>query len=555
MDNFKDVYSINFGEDFYKLSIKKKKEMFEKKFKEYLTNKVWLKNKLGFYENLSIYRLVELASDYYGDEAVADLVHVVLNFAGNLQGYHIVWYSSDTPELENSFEISKDGKWSSFKTPLNESYVDIFNFVYNNFEKNFVNYDNKLLNRFMEYVNISTNSDSKSQEIPSSINQIYFAKKLFFELQAMGLSPIFDKNYGYVYAKLDGDKDIPSIGFISHMDTSEDVKDDNINPLIINDYYGEDITYEGRTLLSVKDNPDLLNHVGETLITTDGTTLLGADDKAGIAEIMGMIEYYKNNDEPHGDIYIAFTPDEEIGKSIDYLDRNIFNPKYAYTVDGEYLGEISYENFNAADVTITIQGNNVHPGYAKDKMVNALLIANMINSLLPKNEIPENTSDFEGFYHLHRLNGTVSESRMFYLVRDFDKNNFQTRIDILKEIVDKLNKQYGNCIEINVEYRYNNMKEIIENNIEIVEIAKRAIEKAGVIPYVKPIRGGTDGTRLSFEGIPCPNLGAGGHNFHSNQEYVTLENMEMIKDILIGIVKEFYLTYKKEDEIVKSKKK
>ena len=434
MDNFKDVYSINFGEDFYKLTIKKKKELF----------------------------------------------------------------------------------------------------------------DNKLLDRFMEYVSIPTNSDSNSCNVPSSIEQVYFGKKLYNELQKLGINSIYDNLHGYVYAKIEGDKDIPSIGFISHMDTSEDAKDDNINPLIINNYNGEDVTYNNKVILSVKENPDLLNHIGKTLITTDGTTLLGADDKAGIAEIMGMIEYFKNSNEPHGDIYIAFTPDEEIGKSVDYLDRNLFNPKYAYTVDGEFVGEISYENFNAADVTIKIHGNNVHPGYAKNKMINSLLIANRINNLIPKYETPSNTEGYYGYYHLHNIRGTVAETEMLYLIRDFDETIFQRRIDYVKKIIKELNNHFNNCIELDLNMRYKNMKEVIDDNIEIVEIAKRAIEKVGVVPYVKPIRGGTDGTRLSFEGIPCPNLGAGGHNFHSNQEYVCLEDMEKIKEILIGIVKEYYLSFKEE---------
>jgi len=554
MDNFKDVYSINFGEDFYKLSIKKKKEMYENKLKEYLKNKIWLKDKLcEFGKKDTIYSFVKTASKYYGDEAIADLVHAVLNFASNMQGYHIVWYCN---ENLNILVENKDDKWESLKTNGQLSYVSIFDVVYNHFQNYFMkNYDNKLLDRFMEYVSIPTNSDSNSCNVPSSIEQIYFGKKLYNELQKLGVNSIYDNLHGYVYAKIEGDKDIPSIGFISHMDTSEDAKCENINPLIIENYTGDDIIYDGRTVLGVKENPELKNYNGKTIITTDGTTLLGADDKAGIAEIMGMIEYFSKTDEPHGDIYIAFTPDEEIGKSVDYLDRNIFNPKYAYTVDGEYVGEISYENFNAADVTVTIIGNNVHPGYAKDKMVNSLLIANLLNSFLPENEIPAKTEEYEGFYHLHRMSGTVSEVQMEYLIRDFDKYKFSNRISRLKACVRILNERFGNCIETDVKYRYKNMLEVIRDNFEIITIARSAIEKVGIIPYEKPIRGGTDGTRLSFEGIPCPNLGAGGHNFHSTQEYVCLEDMERIQEILINIVKEYYLTYKKEEEITKRKKK
>ena len=543
MDYFKDVYSINFGEDFYKLSINKKKEIFEIKLKEYLKNKIRLQNEHYFNENSSIYALVETTSKYYGDEAVADLVHAVLNISSNLQGYYIVWYCN---EKFNIHIENKGNKWESLKTNESLSNVEVFNIVYDNFKNNFMkNYDNLLLDRFMRYISIPTSSNSNSKSVPSSKEQIYFAEQLYDELKVLGVKAIFDKEHGYVYAKIDGDKDIPSIGFISHMDTSEDAKGHDINPLIIEKYDGNDIAYKDKTILRVKDNFNLKEYVGKTLITTDGTTLLGADDKAGIAEIMGMVEYYSKCDDVHGDIYIAFTPDEEIGRSIDFLDRNIFNPKFAYTIDGECLGELSFENFNAADVNIKIHGNNVHPGYAYNKMVNSMLIANMLNNLLPKYETPNNTEKYEGFYHLHKINGTVSETEMFYLIRDFDEVNFQYRINVFKEIVNELNKRFNNCIEMNVNMRYKNMKEVISNYPEVIDVPKVAMEKMGIEPYYKSIRGGTDGTRLSFEGIPCPNIGAGGHNFHSTQEFVCLEDMEKIQELLINIVKEYYLTYKK----------
>lgn len=559
MDNFKDVYSINFSDDFYKLNINKKKEMFEEKLKDYLKKKILNKNNLYFCDNSSMDSLVETASVYYGDEVIADLIHAVLNFASNMQGYHIVWYcNEDLEELDNKtiYIEKKDNMWESLRTWKNLKFKHIFPEVFYTFKKDFFNhYENVLLDRFISYVSIPTNSNSDSKNIPSTSKQFVFALELYNELKNMGVDAVFDKQYGYVYAKLEGDKDIPSIGFISHMDTSEDAKDENINPLIFNNYTGDNITYDGKTILSVNDNPELENYIGKTLITTDGTTLLGADDKAGIAEIMGMVEYFSKTNEPHGDIFIAFTPDEEIGKGIEYLDRNIFNPKYAYTVDGEYLGELSYENFNAADVTIKITGYNVHPGYAKGKMLNSILIANKINNMLPKYETPNNTEGYYGFYHLHKITGTVDESEMFYLIRDFDEKAFQWRIDYINKIVNELNKRFNNCIEIDVKMRYKNMKEIISKVPEIIDIPTSAMEKMGINPYLKPIRGGTDGADLSFQGIPCPNLGAGGHNFHSTQEYVCLEDMERIQELLINIVKEYYLTYKKEDEIVKSKKK
>ena len=539
MDNFKDVYVMNFGGDFYKFPITKKKELFENKLVEYLQNKIWRKYKAGSLECYSLSNLLTTASEFYGDEAIADLVHAVLNFASNLQGYHIVWYCNE--DLNILIE-DKNGKWESLKTNDSLSHLEIFNIVYDKFKNEFMkNYDNKLLDRFMNYINIPTNSNSDYKDFPSSIGQIYFGKQLFFELQDMGVETFYDKQFGYVYAKIEGDKDIPSIGFISHMDTSEDAKCENINPLIFNDYRGYDITYNDKIVLSIKDNPELENYIGKTLITTDGTTLLGADDKAGIAEIMGMIEYFSKTNESHGDIYIAFTPDEEIGKSVDHLDRNIFNPKYAYTVDGEYLGELSYENFNAADVNIKITGNNVHPGYAKNKMINSLMLANMINNMLPNCETPNYTEGYEGYYHLHKITGTVSETEMLYLIRDFDEKQFQNRINYIKNIVEKLNNRFNDCIETTINMRYKNMKDIISKFPEVIDVPISTMTKMGIEMY--------------FKGIPCPNIGAGGHNFHSTQEYVCLEDMERIQELLINIVKEYYLTYKKEEEITKIKKK
>lgn len=351
-----------------------------------------------------------------------------------------------------------------------------------------------------------------------------------------------------MYAKLKGDSDIPSVGFVAHMDTSPDANDYPIIQNVIYNYDGKDIKLNDNITMKVTDYPDLLNHVGKTLITTNGETLLGADDKAGIVEIMAMLEHYKNSDEPHGDIYVAFTSDEEIGKGVEYLDRNIFKPDYAYTVDGSSVGEISFENFNAATAYIKINGVSSHTGYAKDKMINSLLIANAINDLLPK-EIPANTEGKEGFYHLQEISGTVSFTKMVYLIRDFEKENFEIRKNILKEIINKLNEKYPNCIELEIKDTYKNMKQYIEKDFKVVEFAINATKKQGVECFHKLTRGGTDGVRLSERGLLCPNIGTGGHNFHSVYEYIALEDMEKVKNILIGIVNEYYLNYHKEKKL------
>lgn len=567
MDNFRDIYgefsfkdfnghpSFNDRFDFYSETVQKQKAWIDEILKNYLIRKIKEMEPSYVCNSLNVVDLVNVVSIYYNQEAIYNLVHVLLNIIGNIQGMSVVWTCNEN--VEKYLIEYNSGKWDALRTSENVSAQEVFKYVYEKFQNEIMVIKNirTLESNFMNYISIPTNSCSTSNTIPSTRNQFALARTLEMQLKYLGIECIYDKDSCYVYAKLEGDKDIPSIGFISHMDTSEDAKDCPIHPLIINNYSGEDIIYKNKTILKVSDNPDLLNHVGETLITTDGNTLLGADDKAGIAEIMGMLEYYKYSNEPHGDIFVAFTPDEEIGKSIDNLDRNIFNPKYAYTVDGEYLGEISYENFNAYDVEIFIDGVNVHPGYAKKKMINANIIATTINSLLPKREIPERTCDYEGFYHLHKMHCTVDKAYMLYLIRDFDKQNIKNRLEILTEIIEKLNKRYGDRIQMSVTERYMNMKEIIDENIEVIEIAKKAIIKTGVKPYEKLIRGGTDGTRLSFEGIPCPNIGTGGHNFHSTQEYISLDDMEKVKDILIGIVHEYYLTYKKEEEITKRKKK
>ncbi len=398
-----------------------------------------------------------------------------------------------------------------------------------------------LLTRFLKYVSIPTTSNSASNTTPSTQEQRVLASYLLEELKNLGVDSIdYDEEHCYIYACLNKNIETDSkIGFIAHMDTSEQANGDNIKPNIIENYDGDDIILE-QDRINVIDNPDLKNHVGKTIITTDGTTLLGGDDKAGIAEIMTMLEYFKNTNEPHGDIYVAFTPDEEIGKGTTYFDLNKFKADFAYTVDGEYLGEISYENFNAADITIEINGVYIHPGYAKNKMVNSLLLANAIIDALP-NETPANTEGKEGFFHLMKLSGEAHHTTMKYIIRDHDKVKFENRKQLLIFIIDQLNKKYNNRISLSIRDRYYNMYEIIQKNMDVVDIPIKSIEKLGITPIIKPIRGGTDGANLTFKGLPCPNIGTGSHNFHSTTEYAVLEDMEKVSEILINIVKDYSL--------------
>jgi len=395
-----------------------------------------------------------------------------------------------------------------------------------------------ILKRFFKYVAIDTTSDSKKEYNPSSNGQIKLAELLIKELQELNLDIYFDQQHCYVYGLLRGNETLPKLGFVSHLDTSEDAKGKNINPQITSNYDGKDIALSDGMVLSPKNFPNLENHIGKTIITSDGKTLLGADDKAGIAEIMYMLEYFVETKEEHGDIFVCFTPDEEIGLGTLNFDKKYFNPQYAYTVDGKNVGELSYENFNAATATINIKGVSAHCGSAKGIMINAGRIATIINSLLPE-EIPENTENYEGFYHLDEISGDVSNEKLKYLIRDFDKNNFEKRKQILLAIIDKLNAKYGNCIEIDIRDTYRNMYEVVSKNPEFIENTKIAIEKVGIKPSVVPIRGGTDGTQISFQGIPCPNLGTGGDNFHSVYEYICLEDMIDAGEVLISIIKQF----------------
>lgn len=392
-----------------------------------------------------------------------------------------------------------------------------------------------LTERFLKYITIPSPSNTEQTK---NNTQSKFANKLYEELNDLGLQTYYDKANCYVYGLLKGNIKAPSLGFISHMDTSLDASG-NVKFSFKENYDGKDIILENGLTLSVKQNPDLKNHIGKTLIVTKGDSLLGADDKAGIAEIMTMLEEITKSDSAHGDIYVAFTPDEEIGKSMDHFDLTRFKADYAYTVDGSSLGEISYENFYAVDVFVRFTGINVHPGYAKDKMINPIILLNEFINKIP-NERPENSDGYAGFYYLYNLSGDVSEIKLKILVRDFDKEKLENRINILKSISVGINQIYNNnLINIEVKERYKNMYEIIKDNMHMVDYATNAMKNLGIIPITKPARGGTDGARLSFMGIPCPNLGTGAHNFHSVYEYIAIEDMKQVKNILIGIVHEY----------------
>ena len=394
-----------------------------------------------------------------------------------------------------------------------------------------------ILDRFIKYIKIPTNSKSDIDKIPSTECQRNLAKNIVLELREMNLDEVyFDETNCYIYAILKGNERLPKIGFISHLDTSEEVSDENVNPKIIKNYDGKDVKLNDDVILKVDEFPDLKNHIGKTLITTDGTTLLGADDKSGIAEIMNMLEYFKNNKIDHGDIYVAFTPDEEVGRGTEKFDLAKFKVDFAYTVDGSSVGEISYENFNAATVKIDIKGISAHLGSAKNTMINSMLIANQIINNVP-NERPENTDGRDGFYHLDSITGNCTNTKLQFKIRDFDLNNFKLRKKKFEEIVGNLNSKYNNCIKLVIEDTYYNMKEKITNNIQVVDLATEAMRKIDIEPQVVPIRGGTDGAELTYMGLNCPNLGTGGHNFHSIYEYICLEDMIKSSDILIEIVK------------------
>lgn len=390
--------------------------------------------------------------------------------------------------------------------------------------------------RFLTYVKHHTTSDKDSRTYPSTKTQLTFAAFLAKECEAIGLQSVSVDKCGYVTATLPGTvQDTPIIGFIAHMDTSPDAGGENILPNIVEKYDGGNIPLNG-TSLSPEEFPFLKDYIGQTLITSDGTTLLGADDKAGIAEILTAMEYLIAHPEiPHGDIRIAFTPDEEIGKGVDFFDAASFGADFAYTLDGGRIGELEYENFNAARAIIRIKGKNVHPGTAKNVMVNAALIGTEIASLLPEKEIPAKTEGYEGFFHLCSFQGDVTSASLTYIIRDFDKASFEHRKDLMRLIVERKNAQHQGAIELELRDEYYNMLSQVEPHMEIVALAKQAILDCGVTPIIQPIRGGTDGARLSFMGLPCPNLFAGGHNFHSNYEFVPVPSMEKAVQMIIRI--------------------
>ena len=396
--------------------------------------------------------------------------------------------------------------------------------------------------RLLKYVSYWTTSDEECRQIPSSERQFELGKVLEQELRDLGLEKVTLTDHCYVYGLLPATKgyaDKPAVGFISHMDTAPDFSGKDVKPQIIPDYDGNDVLLKGSgAYLKVSDFPTLKTLKGRTLITTDGTTLLGADDKAGVSEIMTAVEQIITEKIPHGDIWIGFTPDEEVGSGADLFDLDYFKAKFAYTVDGDYEGEVAYENFNAASASFEINGVNVHPGEAKDIMINAALVGCEIASLLPENETPAHTEGREGFYHLTDFSGDIAHAKVNYIVRDHDKSSFEKRLDSLRGIEKKMNEKYhADTVKLNIQHSYSNMLEVIEKNEYVVAIAKKAIKNVGLEPVSRPVRGGTDGARLSFMGLPCPNLGTGGYGFHGPFEHISVEGMDTAVSVIKEIVK------------------
>jgi tripeptide aminopeptidase len=402
-----------------------------------------------------------------------------------------------------------------------------------------------IIDRFISYVIIDTESDANSPTTPSTKKQLDLANLLVKELNTIGLTEVTIDENGYVMGTLPSnvDHEVPTIGFVSHYDTSPDFTGKNVKPQIVENYDGGDIVLnkEQNIILSPSYFKDLLLYKGQTLITTNGLTLLGADDKAGLTEIVTAMEYLVQHPEiKHGKIRVGFTPDEEIGRGADIFDVEKFGAKWAYTMDGSQIGELEYENFNAAGAKIKFKGKSVHPGYAKGKMINSMLIANDFINQLPKNEIPQETEDYEGFYHVVGLSGSIEESVVELIIRDHDTNLFQERKNKVLEIAEGINKkfaqQFGEDICIaEVKDQYYNMREKVEPMMFIVDLAEEAMKQLGIIPLIKPIRGGTDGSRLSYMGLPCPNIFAGGHNFHGKYEYVPVESMQKAVDVIVKI--------------------
>ena len=396
--------------------------------------------------------------------------------------------------------------------------------------------------RFLRYVAVDTQSDESSDNQPSAKKELILLEMLRDELRGMGVSAELDQ-WGYVMASIPANTDakVPAIGFIAHVDTSPDAPGNDIRPQIIENYDGTDIPLKGVPGMSLKTSefPEILRHVGETVITTDGTTLLGADDKAGVAEIMDAVQYIVNHPEfKHGEIKIGFTPDEEIGRGVVKFDVAKFGADYAYTMDGGEVGELEFENFNAAAASVHIQGRNVHPGYAKGKMLNSLLIAQEFNALLPVEQRPEYTEGYEGFIHIVGFKGTVEESTLNYIIRDHDRSLFEKKKAEMLRCAEFINGRYGaGTVEITLRDQYYNMREQVEPHYHVVEKAVKAMEMAGVEPHIQPIRGGTDGANLSFKGLPCPNIFAGGLNFHGKYEWVSVQSMEKASAVILNIIR------------------
>ncbi|MDE7509595.1 MAG: peptidase T [Muribaculaceae bacterium] len=393
---------------------------------------------------------------------------------------------------------------------------------------------------FLSYVKFDTQSDDTTNMTPSTPGQMEFARYLKGELEKMGLEEITLDANGYLMATLPATtrKDVPVVGFIAHLDTAPDMSGRHVKPRIVEKYEGGDITLnqEQGIVLSPNEFPEMLNYIGQDLIVTDGTTLLGADDKAGIAEIVSAVAYLQAHPEiEHGKIRIAFNPDEEIGQGAHKFDVELFGAEFAYTMDGGAVGELEYENFNAAGAKITIKGRNVHPGSAKHKMINSIRVANQFIQMLPRWETPEHTEGYEGFYHLVGINGSVEETTLTYIIRDHDRDRFERRKREIEHLVRKTNEEYPGCCTAEINDQYYNMREKIEPVMHIISLAEEAMREAGVEPKVQPIRGGTDGAQLSFKGLPCPNIFAGGENFHGRYEFVPIQSMEKARDVVINI--------------------
>ena len=398
-----------------------------------------------------------------------------------------------------------------------------------------------LIDRFLKYVKLDTQSDEDTNLTPSTPGQMVFVEELKKELEQLGLTEITLDENGYLFATLPSniDRDVPTVGFIAHVDTSPDMSGKNVNPRIVK-YEGGNIVLneDKKIVLSPEQFPEMLDYVGQELIVTDGNTLLGADDKAGVAEIVSAIEYLIAHPEiKHGKVRIGFNPDEEIGKGAHKFDVDLFGCDFAYTMDGGAVGEIEYENFNAAIARVKFAGRNVHPGYAKHKMLNSIRVANQFAIMLPRWETPEHTEGYEGFYHLVGVEGTVESTTLTYIIRDHDRDRFERRKKELEHLTRKINHEFENCATIEIKDQYYNMREKIEPVMHIIDTAIKAIERAGVKPLVVPIRGGTDGAQLSFKGLPCPNIFAGGLNFHGRYEFVPIPSMEAAQRTVLEIIK------------------